>query len=264
MHSSIGTGSLAYVVGSKVMDMRAPSKDNGISEPSAATRQASVDKIDNKIDNTEGNCYRNNDTNTSFACCSESSSDSGDLVSVRGSVEGAAYDTSLFMPNSGSQNIDTLSGDREEGGSHCVNESYFDFPPLPVTDLFRKSEDKIEGDMQNGKISQRKLRFKDEKMHNFEISNNEDLIIESNIPLSNNASHPINSQIEMDCADDCDSVLQSKNIDKKKEIVNRMRISDVPETDFIDGTLPQAEAVSKDQVSEWLWTLHRIGISFSL
>ena len=29
MHSSIGTGSLAYVVGSKVMDMRTSSKDEG-------------------------------------------------------------------------------------------------------------------------------------------------------------------------------------------------------------------------------------------
>ena len=40
MHSSIGTGSLAYVVGSKVMDMRISSKDNDTRETS---RRASHD-----------------------------------------------------------------------------------------------------------------------------------------------------------------------------------------------------------------------------
>ncbi|XP_062107901.1 uncharacterized protein LOC133818832 isoform X1 [Humulus lupulus] len=254
MHSSIGTGSLAYAVGSKVMDMRAPSKDDGIRDSNVETRQASADNA-NKV---EDNCYRDNDIKMSSSYHSESSSDSGDLVSVRRSSENAAYDSSLFIATSGSQNYNVGT---EVDGSQCVNESCFDFPPLPVTDLFGKSdEDKEEVDMEDSKLCQRKLRLKDNKMHSFQISNNIDLVIESNIPSSNSVSHPINAEIEMACADVCEPepVLQSNIRDKKKDIVNRMRISDVPDTEFIDGTLPQVEAVNKDRVSEWLWTLHRI------
>ena len=261
MHSSIGTGSLAYVVGSKVMDMRAPSKDNGIEEPNGATRQSYVDNA-RKVDD---NCYSNNDMRMSSSCHSKSSSDSGDLVSVRVSAENAAYDSSFFIATSGSQNHNTLNVGREADGSQCVNESYFDFPPLPVTDSFGKNEeDEKEVDMQDGELSQQKLRFKDDKMHSFQINNNVDLVIESDTSPSNNVSCPINAEIQMACADVHEPVLQSNNIDKKTEIVNRMRISDVPETEFLDGTLPQVEAVSNDRVSEWLWTLHRIGNIFSI
>ncbi|EXC33982.1 Small G protein signaling modulator 1 [Morus notabilis] len=252
MHSSIGTGSLAYVVGSKVMDMRAPSSDNGITEPDTETKRSSVDNA-NKV---EGTCYRNNDTEMSFACHSESSSDSGDLISVRGSSGTAACESSLFKETSCSQNYNTLNLEREGDGSQGL---YLDFPPLPVTDLFGKSEeDKKEGNVQNGKLSQHKLRCKDNRMHSFQINNNVDLVIELNTSPSNKVSHPVDSEIEMARADVREPILQSSNIDKKTEVVNRMRISDVPEADFVDGTLPQGEAVNKDRVSEWLWTLHRI------
>ncbi|KAF4362454.1 hypothetical protein G4B88_016037 [Cannabis sativa] len=257
MHSSIGTGSLAYAVGSKVMDMRAPSKDDGIRDSNVETRQTSIDNA-NKV---EGNCYRNNDTKMSSSYHSETSSDSGDLVSVRRSSENAANDSSLFMATSGSQNYKVGT---EANGSPPVNENCFDFPPLPVTDLFGKSDkEKEEVDMQDSKFSQQKLRLKDNKMHSFQINNNIDLVIESNTPSSNNVSHPINAEIEMARADVCEPepVLQSNISDKKKDIVKRMRISDVPDTEFVDGTLPQVEAVNKDRVSEWLWTLHRIGMS---
>ncbi|KAL5543210.1 hypothetical protein UlMin_010920 [Ulmus minor] len=255
MHSSIGTGSLAYVVGSKVMDMRAPSKDDGRRDSENETKEASVDNA-NKV---ESNNYRNNDTDTSYACQSESSSDSGDLVSVRGSVESAAYDSSLFLAASGSNNCGTLNLEREADGAQSVTESSFDFPPLPVTNLFRKTEEDQNEDMEEENISRRKLRFKDDKMHSFQINNNVDLVVESNVLPSNNVSHPIDSEIELVSADVREPVLQSDNIDKKKtEVVNRMRISDVPDADFMDMTLPQGEAVSKDRISEWLWTLHRI------
>lgn len=254
MHSSIGTGSLAYAVGSKVMDMRAPSRD----KPCSETKQTST----NNTNKVEGNGYRNNGTDMSFACHSESSSDSGDLVSVRGSAGNAAYESSLFTATSGSQNYNTLNPEREADGSQGV---YFDFPPLPVTDLFRKSEeDNKEGDMQNGKISQHKLRFKDDRMHSFQINNNVDLVIEPNISPSNNVSHHVESEVEMIRAGVCEPISKSSDIDKKTEVVKRMRISDVPEAEFVDGTLPQGEAVSKDRVSEWLWTLHQIGNSSSI
>lgn len=243
MHSSIGTGSLAYVVGAKVMDMRAPSKDNGITEPQASAEST------NDLDE-ENRCINNG---TSLESHSENSS-------VRESPEGAAYDSSSFAaPPS------NLNGGRECDGSQYVNESCFDFPALPVTDLFGKGEEgERDGDTHSGKFLRRKLRFKDDKMHNFQISNNDELIIESNLSRFSASNSVSNSEIEVDRGDVRDPVQHSNNIEKKKEIVNRMRISDVPDTEFIDAMLPQPEAVSTDKVSEWLWTLHRIGNSFSL
>ncbi|KAF2300310.1 hypothetical protein GH714_011654 [Hevea brasiliensis] len=101
MHSSVGTGILAYVVGSKVMDIRMSSKDEGRGEAKVKSRQASIDTA-NKLGNYS--VWNNNCTETSYACERESSSDSGELVSVRGSTNSAAYDSSCFLPASGPYN----------------------------------------------------------------------------------------------------------------------------------------------------------------
>ncbi|KAF3455760.1 hypothetical protein FNV43_RR00402 [Rhamnella rubrinervis] len=254
MHASIGTGSLAYVVGSKIMDMRAVSNDNARRESRTGSRQASVYNT-NRVEN---NCDRNNDcTDTSYACQSESSSDSADLISVRISTE-SAQNGSCFIPTSSSYSVSTLNLKREADRSECVTDSYFDFPPLPVTDLFGKTEeDKREDDMHDGKLSsQEKLRFKDDKMHSFQINNNVDLVMESNPPSI--ASNNSNSEIEMVHADVHEPILHSNNMDSRTEVVNRMRISDVPVTEFINRTSLQEEVVNEDRVSEWRWTLHRI------
>lgn len=259
MHASIGTGSLAYVVGSKIMDMRAASNDNAGRESQTGSRQASVYNT-NRVEN---NCDRNNDcTDTSYACQSECSSDSADLISVRVSTESAQNDSPCFIPTSSSYSVSTLNLKREADRSECVTDSYFDFPPLPVTDLFGKTEeDKREGDMHDDKLSsQQKLRFKDDKMHSFQINNNVDLVMESNQPSK--ASNPSNSEIEMVHADVHEPILHSNNMDSRTELVNRMRISDVSGTEFINRTSLQGGIVNEDRVSEWRWTLHRIGISF--
>jgi hypothetical protein len=39
-----------------------------------------------------------------------------------------------------------------------------------------------------------------------------------------------------------------------------LRISDAPEEDLVDGTKSNGFIADKDKVSEWLWTLHRIGM----
>lgn len=258
MHSSIGTGSLAYVVGSKVMDVRVLSKDDETRESKVEHSQASFDNT-NKVENY---CDRiNSCTDTSYAFQQESSSDSVDLASVRESTDSVAYDSSCFIHTSSPHDCSSLKVGREADGTKYVPQSYFDLPPLPVTDLFGKSEeDENQGGMHDDKLSsESKSRLKGGRMHSFQINNNVELVIESNCSPPNNVSQNTNSEIEMVRPDDNRSVLQSNNMGNKTEIVNRLRISDVPETEFKNTTLSQGGAVSDDRVSEWLWTLHRIG-----
>lgn len=255
MHSSIGTGSLAYVVGSRVMDMRASSKDHGREEAKIEHKQVPVDNI-----NTVEDKFNSNDecTVTSYAHHSESSSDSDDLLSVRKSTDGAAYE-SCFVPASSSHNCNTHNLGLEAEGSQSVGESYFDFPLF--VDLFGESDqDNEECDKLS---SQNKPELRDERMHSFRINNNEDLVKESKFSPFNNVSHPINSEIEIACTDAHEPVLRSNSKDKKAELINRLRISDVPETEFLYRTSPQGGAAGEDRVSEWLWTLHRIGDVYS-
>ncbi|GLT45842.1 hypothetical protein SLA2020_196450 [Shorea laevis] len=212
MHSTIGTGSLAYVVV------------------------------------------------TSYACQRESSSNSADLVSVRGSTDSGAYDSSCYIPTSGPYNCSSPKIGREADGSQYAPEDCFDFPLLPVTDLFEKSgENKKSCELHDDKLStQRKLRFKDDRMHSFQINNNEDLIIESNGSPSCNISHSINSEIEVVRPDAHESIVLSNNMLDGTEMVNQLRISDVPQKAMINSTTSQRETASENRVSEWLWTLHRI------
>ncbi|CAL2229346.1 unnamed protein product [Prunus armeniaca] len=256
MHSSIGTGSLAYVVGSKVMDVRAPSKDDEGGEAKVEHRQTSFDNT-NKVENY---CDRNNNcTDTSYACQQESSSESADLVSVRESTDSAAYDSSCFIHTSSPHDCSSPKLGREADGTKYVPKSYFEYPTLSVADLFEKCEEDDEGRVSDDKLSAPcKSRLKKDSMHSFQVNNNVDLVIESNCSPSKNVSRTINSEIEMVRTDAHHSVLQSNNMGNKKEIVNRMRISDVPDTEFRNTTMSQGGTVSEDRVSEWLWTLHRI------
>ncbi|KAI9379001.1 hypothetical protein POPTR_017G023200v4 [Populus trichocarpa] len=254
MHSSIGTGALAFVVGSKVMDMRTSSKDNGSREATVKSRRTSVDAI-NILENYSN--WNNNCTDTACTCARESSSDSAGLVSVRGSSDSAACD-SCFIPSSGPLNSGSSKGGGEAYGSEYVAESYFDFPPLPVTDLFDKREDKKESCVHDDRPpTQRKLRFEDDRMHSFQINNNVDLIMESLGEPSNHTSSQKKSEIELVHQEDHVPVLQSNNLGYEKGIVNKLRIVDVPDTPLLNAT-SNGGAAGVGSVSEWLWTLHRI------
>ncbi|XP_065624323.1 uncharacterized protein LOC111996853 isoform X3 [Quercus suber] len=256
MHSSIGTGSLAYVVGSKVMDMRTSSKDEGRREAKEENRKASTDNTNN----LENQCdWNNNCTDTSYECQRESSSNSADNVSARGSTDSGAYDSSFYIPTSGPCNCSSPKIGREADGSQYVPEDCFDFPHLPVTDLFEKSGENTKScELHDNTLStEHKLRFEDDRMHSFQINNNVDLIIESNGSPSGNDSLLNDSKIEMVCPDAHESIVVSNNLLNKTEMINRLRISDVPETVMINSTSQRGPA-SEDRVSEWLWTLHRI------
>lgn len=263
MHSSIGTGSLAYVVGSKVMDMRTSSKDDG--------REAEVtSRIVSAGDTNELEAARNkNCTSNTFK--RESPSDTSDLVTVRESIDGAAYDSSCtqsISPTAVCYKCTSLKHKSEEYKLDHGAESYLEFPPLPVTDLFEKrSMDKREcrchcrcRSLDDGLSTRRRLRFGDEHVHSFRISNNADLVVESeklrsDIEIQCSNGH---SEIQMACPDGNDPLSRPRNSFYESQMLDRVRISDAPETP-VNPTSSHGGTASEDRVSEWLWTLHRIG-----
>ncbi|MBA0840906.1 hypothetical protein Goarm_003443, partial [Gossypium armourianum] len=253
MHSSIGTGSLAYPVGSKVMDMRTPSK-----EAKVECREASTDDTDKREKYSD---LGNNCSDSLYIDQRVNVSNSGDLTSVRRNADSAAYDS---CSSSTSVPCGPCSSKRggDCNGSDFITECDFDFPPLPVTDLFGKSEDEKEFDANEEVYSaQYKLMFEDDNMHSFQINNNADLIMESNVSssLSKNVSCRYNSEIELvTYSDDYEPVLRPNSVSYKTETVNRLSISSVPETPFVNATRSQEGAAQEERVSEWLWTLHRI------
>ncbi|TYH49607.1 hypothetical protein ES332_D10G148700v1 [Gossypium tomentosum] len=253
MHSSIGTGSLAYPVGSKVMDMRTPSK-----EAKVECREASTDDTDKREKYSD---LGNNCSDSLYIDQRVNVSNSGDLTSVRRNADSAAYDSCSSSTSVPCGRCSSKRGG-DCNGSDFITECDFDFPPLPVTDLFEKSEDEKEFDANEEVYSaQYKLMFEDDNMHSFQINNNADLIMESNVSssLSKNVSSRYNSEIELvTYSDDYEPVLRPNSVSYKTETVNRFSISSVPETPFVNATRSQERAAQEERVSEWLWTLHRI------
>jgi len=262
MHSSIGTGSLAYVVGSKIMDVRTYCKDNGRQEAEDEGRQASEDR--NNINKLDGYCNGNNDhTDTTYTCQRESSSDSSD-VSIRESIDSAAYDSSGLVPSPSKSNCSSLRPRKQAHVSQFPVDNFFDFPALPVTNLFENSEgEEARESHKDGYSIKWKSRFDEKSMHSFQIGNNEELIIESHDSPSESLRHFISSEIEAandHVYKDREQSLQSSDIlNYKNNVLNRLRISDLPETTEPYLSSCQGDGPSEDKVSEWLWTLHRIG-----
>ncbi|RDY03809.1 TBC1 domain family member 15, partial [Mucuna pruriens] len=250
MHSSVGTGSLAYIVGSKVMDMRTSSKDG-------RKLQAKIEGSSyNDNDSEVGKCYDRSIICTEGANAShwESSNNGVDLVSLRISTDNAEYDSS-GQRNSSSPK---LGGEEEE--SDCVTDSSFDFPPLSVTNLFEKSgKDKKSGTEHRDKLpAPDQSRFEDDSMHSFRINNNVELVIESNSQQSLATLLPMDSEIGIASPDEEEPEHLSENHVYEAQMVNQLKISDVPQPAMIRSSISQGWLVSEERVSEWLWTLHRI------
>ncbi|KAK7402243.1 hypothetical protein VNO78_14351 [Psophocarpus tetragonolobus] len=250
MHSSIGTGSLAYVVGSKVMDMRTSSKDgrkfqDNIEESTYNDNDIKVGKFyDRSINCREG----------ANANHRESSNNGVGLVSLRVSTDNAACNSS------GQQNSISPKLGRGEGESDSVTDSCFDFPPLSVTNLFEQSgKNKKSGTEHRDKLpAPDQSRFEDDSMHSFRINNNVELVIELNSQQSLASLHPMDSEIGIASPDAEEPELLSENQVYEAEMVNQLKISDVPQPAMIRSSISQVWPVSDERVSEWLWTLHRI------
>ncbi|KAF3638910.1 Ypt/Rab-GAP domain of gyp1p superfamily protein isoform 2 [Capsicum annuum] len=258
MHSSVGTGSLAYVVGSKVMDMRTSSKDDCGREADVKSSQASDVNTDNVYSYSD---FDNNCIDAPHVHQGESSSDSGDLISARGSTDEAALDSFFSVPTSGPYDRRSTEIGGEACQSESVNENYFDFPALPVSDLFGKSIKNKKGHRSYGKrvLARRKLKYGNDKMHSFRINNNADLVVEANVSSSYGVSHSLNSEIERAHPTGPDSVSWSgKFQERDTETSSRLRISDAPYTPNMNARTPPRGGLSDERVSEWLWTLHQI------
>ncbi|WOL14319.1 small G protein signaling modulator 1-like isoform X1 [Canna indica] len=240
MHSSVGTGKLAYVVGSKVMDARTLSKDNG-SGKAVISGYASHDPT-NKQD-----AYSDMDNDyTDYSWQKKSSGTSTELVSARMSTDSAACN---FCSRASECEINELQYDTE---------SYYDFPPLPVTNLFKRSigdeseSKKHEKHDDRTSVSERTSQLKDGHMYSFQINNNEDLIMESDIPSTSNDESEIFHSNVPKCVEG------TKEMVSEKDVVNGLRISDIPEASMTDQAPTNSLVINENRVSEWLWTLHRI------
>ncbi|CAI0541094.1 unnamed protein product [Linum tenue] len=252
MHASIGTGALAYVVGSKVMDMRTSSKvDVGVE-----ARAENRDSTDNLKCASNSCNWNSNGFDASHACERESSSDSAELVSVRGSSDSAAYDSSYLIADSGPFESSLMERGEEENGSHYVSGGFFDFPPLPVTNLFDKRDDDVKDSAMasNTPSTRRELTFEEVNMHSFQINNNDDLIVESNGSPSSNGARNKTSEIELVTHDDHKTAVWSTNEGCQELGMNGLTISGIPPLVNSSNRGPTGE----DRISEWLWTLHRI------
>ncbi|VFQ72488.1 unnamed protein product [Cuscuta campestris] len=252
MHSSVGTGSLAYVVGSKVLDMRTSSKGDGRRETLAENARVSCA-------HTRNSDWDNSCIDTSNAYHREISSDPGDLLSVRRSTDGAACDSFCSLPDPGPFNCSSPTFDSEAQESESVAGNDFDFPPLPVTDLFEKnSKNRKVRRLHDTRYIRRKLQFRDERMHSFSIKNNADIVIESNATQSYDTLHSQNSGTERVCPDVSDPLSPSNMGGHEIDIYDRTVLSEAPVMANINVTSAEEGSLREDRVSEWLWTLHRI------
>lgn len=257
MHPSIGTGELAYAVGSKLMDVRTMSKETHIAEEVSTSQQTSQ--------NTAGSLVEDSDYGPGGAQQSqkrESCSKSAELVGFNVHNDTSLYDSSNFIVSS--TEVNNCSKDSQDyndmGEPRYDTETFDDYPSLPVTNFFSTDGVGSNGVDKNHcsfSVPEDRLRHRDERMHSFQINNNIDLIIESN-SCSSDVFRASNSDSAIFHSD---AYKQDRWLDDNgynREVIDSLRISDAPEADFVDGTKSNSVVASKDRVSEWLWTLHRI------
>ncbi|KAG0493207.1 hypothetical protein HPP92_004201 [Vanilla planifolia] len=256
MHSSIGTGTLAYAVGSKVMDMRTSSKYNDSKEAMTASGRASQDTTKSLEAFSDLN---NNYIDTSFRLQKHKSSSSTEIFSARMSTGSATRYSSCTAPPYMEYNL-SEEPETEMQEFQFASESFFDFPPLPVTNLFQKVDiDNKENVVHDDRLSasKRAIEFQNDHMHSFQISNNVDLIIESTdssnglVRASSHGTNFFNSYSQ-------ERTSLSKEASYTNEAVSKLRISDAPDGEKAEATIANGSVNHKDTVSEWLWTLHRI------
>ncbi|XP_020599811.1 small G protein signaling modulator 1-like isoform X2 [Phalaenopsis equestris] len=256
MHSSIGTGTLAYAVGSKVMDMRTSSKCNDSKEAMRTFGRNSQDTTDT-IETYSA--LNNGYMDSSYQHQKQKSSNSVELYSARMSSSSAACDSASTAPPSLEYNL-SEKPETELHELQCASESFYDFPSLPVTNLFEKNgtdDNRSKFYDDNLSVSKRTTRFRDERMHSFQINNNVDLIIESNDPtngLSRANSH--GTEFFSTYIKEKDRT-QNEN-GYKNETVSKLWTLDTPGEAMEAATTSIGSVFHDEKVSEWLWILHRI------
>ncbi|KAK3160053.1 hypothetical protein QOZ80_1BG0054650 [Eleusine coracana subsp. coracana] len=251
MHASIGTGELAYAVGSKLMDVRTLPKETDSGEEVSSQRASQ---------NAENSNWNYGSGGTPESQNKISCSKSAEAVDFNIHNDSSIYDSSNFTAPSASVN-NCARGDYDDVGEpRYDSETFTDFPSLPGTNLFTNGGGDINGVEESHcgfSVPEDRLKPRDERMHSFQINNNIDLIIESN-SLSNDLFRASNSDPAIFHSDTYKQDRWLDDTGYTREIIDSLRISDAPEEDLVDGTQSNSLIADKDRVSEWLWTLHRI------
>jgi hypothetical protein len=261
MHASIGTGELAYAVGSKLMDVRTLPKESDSGEEVSTSQRVSQHAPCSLAEKSDWN-YGSGGTpefQNKISC-----SKSAEAVDFNIHNSSSIYDSSNFtVPSATVNNCGRGSGDYDDiGEPRYDSETLIDFPSLPGTNLFTNDGGDINGVEENHcsfSVPEDRLKACDERMHSFQINNNIDLIIESN-SFSNDLFRASKSDSAIFHSD---AYKQDKWLDNTgygREIIDSLRISDAPEEELVDGTQSSSLMADKDRVSEWLWTLHQIGM----
>ncbi|VAH57221.1 unnamed protein product [Triticum turgidum subsp. durum] len=254
MHPSIGTGELAYAVGSKLMDVRTMPKENDSREEVSTSQRDS--------ENAPGSTVENSNLNydSGGAPQSQSCSKSAEVAGFNTHNDSPVYNSSKFMVSSTVVNSCLSdSGDYNDMGEpRYDSETFMEYPSLPGTNLFANDGGDVNGvdeSLCSFSVPEDRLRQRDERMHSFQINNNIDLIMESN---SSDLFRASNSDSAIFHSDAFKQDRWLDDIGYNREIVDSLKISDAPEADFVDGTKSDSPVANKDRVAEWLWTLHRI------
>ncbi|GAB2236911.1 hypothetical protein Droror1_Dr00026793 [Drosera rotundifolia] len=247
MHSSIGTGSLAFVIGSKVMDVRTFSKEDGRSKADVQRTEVSEDT---------SNCK---DTDL---CEKESSSGSSEHLSVRESTEDAALGSSGLISGNTRYSCSSLRSRTGVHGSQSALKRFLDFPALPVTDWFERSDElEKQCELDNGRNSAHLYTgFNDgvdENMHSFHINGNENLIVASNSTMCDAMKTSMDPEIDMVRNSQSEQLLESTSLNYESNIERGLRISDATGIQAMGANTSKGEDIEDSEV-EWLWTLHRI------
>ncbi|KAL6890553.1 hypothetical protein ACP4OV_008808 [Aristida adscensionis] len=260
MHASIGTGELAYAVGSKLMDVRTFPKETDSGEEVSTSQRDSLHAPCSLAENPNLN-YESGGTPQSqkMKSCSMSAEPVGFNVHNDSSI----FESNFMVPSTAVKNCSRDSRDYDDIGEprYDDSETFTDFPSLPGTNLFSNGggggSNGAEESHSSFSVPEDRLRSRDERMHSFQINNNIDLIIESN-SFSNDLFRASNSDSAIFHSD---AYKQDRWLDDTgygREIIDSLRISDAPEADLVDETKSSNLTGDKDRVSEWLWTLHRI------
>eukprot|EP00252_Welwitschia_mirabilis_P023006 TRINITY_DN6397_c0_g1_i2.p1 TRINITY_DN6397_c0_g1~~TRINITY_DN6397_c0_g1_i2.p1 ORF type:complete len:764 (-),score=149.21 TRINITY_DN6397_c0_g1_i2:208-2499(-) len=267
MHSSIGTGSLAYTVGSKVMDVRLGSKDNARKEAKMSVERITKEaRLKLQSSHSVWN-DRSAETLLGYEVDRHSSTDSTEIGSMRENPENLANNPFNFV-GSTSPDSGACSESEKDDAETPYGGNSFEFPYLPVTNLFAVEEksklspvnsnnDRTGKNDKGNKLLESALHIIES---GYEKSRTEASGKHNNI-LPENSKH---SSREKGSLANAWADRQGPDVNEPIHHLqqhSRGKISDSPNTGsspLKDPVIALGVNVSEDRVADWLWTLHRI------
>ncbi|KAL0290907.1 UNVERIFIED_CONTAM: GTPase-activating protein gyp7 [Sesamum angustifolium] len=229
MESSIGTGSLADVVGFKVMDIRTRFKYDRRRDVEA--QNGRISKVSSK--NIEDKCVLDGrHSKKSYFCRKGQSCDFGDPINVRRSTTKRPYGSCRLLSSTHPYNYNpTIAHGPHE--AKYEKKSYMDISTPPVIKLWEKDNKDVE-ELRLQKDRSSKLRYKDAHMYGVQNSNNGHMN-ESNSSRSKDVTQFAKSKREVIYPNMRKSYSRSSNLECEREVLNKPTVSDAPRnSDLVD------------------------------